>query len=75
MLIDDLGRYSSIEIELADPKLRNRPVGGAFKINQINAVFGALESNFGIRADWLDAKHVRLSSVPKRSSQHAPRAN
>jgi len=59
---DDIARYSGIEVEIADPKLRDRLVGGSFKISQIDEVFVALKNNFGIQADWRDAKHVRLLS-------------
>ncbi|HSS12405.1 MAG TPA: FecR domain-containing protein [Rhizomicrobium sp.] len=61
-VLADISRYSDIQIELADPELRNLPVGGAFSVNQTDAIFAALESNFGIHAEWLDARHVRLSS-------------
>lgn len=69
-VLKDISRYSDIEIELADPALGDRPVAGSFRINQIDAVFDALDSNFGIRADWLDAKHVRLSSDRSKASPH-----
>jgi transmembrane sensor len=61
-VLADIGRYSNIEIELADPELRDMPVGGAFSVNQTDAIFAALENNFGIHAEWIDASHVRLSS-------------
>jgi transmembrane sensor len=62
-VLADIGRYSDIEIELADPALGNLPVGGAFSVNQTDAIFAALENNFGVHAEWLDARHVRLTSV------------
>ena len=68
-VLADISRYSDIEIELADPALKDLPVGGAFSVNQIEAILAALENNFGIRAQWIDARHVRLSSAGvKRSS-------
>jgi transmembrane sensor len=62
-VLADIGRYSDIEIELADPALRDLPVGGAFSVNQTEAIFAALETNFGVHAEWIDARHVRLTSV------------
>jgi transmembrane sensor len=61
-VLADIGRYSQIKIELADPSLANLPVGGAFRTDQIEAIFAALENNFGIRAEWVDAQHVRFTS-------------
>jgi transmembrane sensor len=67
-VLADISRYSDIQIELADPGLRNLPVGGAFSVNQTDAIFAALENNFGIHAEWLDAHHVRLTSVGDKDS-------
>lgn len=69
-VLADISRYSDIKVELADPKLRDRPVGGVFRTNQIHAALASLESNFGIHAQWIDARHVRLTS---RRSSAAPR--
>jgi transmembrane sensor len=67
-VLADIGRYSDIQIELADPALGNLPVGGAFSVNQTDAIFAALENNFGVHAEWLDARHVRLTSVGDKDS-------
>jgi transmembrane sensor len=61
-VLADISRYSSIKIELADPALADLPVGGAFRTDQIEAIFAALENNFGIHAQWLDPQHVRFTS-------------
>jgi transmembrane sensor len=61
-VLADIGRYSDIKVELADPALANLPVGGAFRTDQIEAIFAALENNFGIRAEWIDPQHVRFTS-------------
>src|SRR5471032_1190625 len=53
-VLADVSRYSDIKIELADPALENLPVGGAFRTDQIAAIFAALENNFGIHAEWID---------------------
>lgn len=67
-VLADIGRYSDIEIELADPALRDLPVGGAFSVNQTEAIFAALETNFGVHAEWLDARHVRLTSTSDKDA-------
>jgi transmembrane sensor len=61
-VLADISRYSDIKIELADPALENLPVGGAFRTDQIAAIFAALESNFGVHAEWIDSQHVRFTS-------------
>jgi transmembrane sensor len=61
-VLADVSRYSDIKIELADPALENLPVGGAFRTDQIGAIFAALENNFGVRAEWIDPQHVRFTS-------------
>lgn len=61
-VLADVGRYSDIKIELADPALANMPVGGAFRTDQIEAIFTALENNFGVHAEWIDPQHVRFTA-------------
>ncbi len=61
-VLADISRYSNIKIELADPALADMPVGGAFRTDQIEAIFAALENNFGVRAEWIDPQHVRFTS-------------
>jgi len=66
-VLADVSRYSDIKIELADPSLADLPVGGAFRTDQIDAIFAALENNFGIRAEWVDPQHVRFTSAPEKT--------
>jgi transmembrane sensor len=66
-VLADISRYSNIKIELADPSLADLPVGGAFRTDQIQAIFAALENNFGVHAEWIDPQHVRFTSAHDRS--------
>jgi transmembrane sensor len=66
-VLADVSRYSNIKIELADPVLADLPVGGAFRTDQVAAIFAALENNFGIHAEWIDPQHVRLTSGRDKS--------
>jgi transmembrane sensor len=66
-VLADISRYSNIKIELADPALENLPVGGAFRTDQIEAIFAALENNFGVHAEWIDPQHVRFTSGRDKS--------
>ena len=61
-VLADVSRYSDIKIELADPVLENLPVGGAFRTDQIGAIFAALENNFGVHAEWIDPQHERFTA-------------
>ena len=67
-VLADISRYSDIKIELADPALENLPVGGAFRIDQIEAIFAALQNNFGVHAEWIDPQHVRFTSAREQPS-------
>lgn len=64
-VLADISRYSNITIDLADPALKDLPVGGAFRTDQIDAIFAALENNFDIHAEWISPQHVRLTSGRK----------
>jgi len=61
-VLADISRYSNIKVELADATLENLPVGGAFQIDQTDAIFSALEKNFGLHAEWIDPQHVRFTA-------------
>jgi transmembrane sensor len=65
-VLADISRYSDLKIEVGDPALENLPVGGAFRTDQIEAIFAALEDNFGVRAEWIDPQHVRFVSGPEK---------
>jgi transmembrane sensor len=59
-VVSDISRYTNVKISLSSPTLASLPVGGYFEIGKIRTIFEALESNFGIRAEWIDESHVRL---------------
>ena len=67
-VLEDVSRYADIKIELADPALKDLPVGGAFRTDQIGAIFAALENNFGIRAQWIDSRHVRFTASDEKQT-------
>ena len=66
-VLADVSRYSDIKIELADPALEDLHVLGAFRTDQIEAIFAALENNFGVHAEWIDPQHVRFTSAGEPS--------
>lgn len=66
----DISRYTNVKIELANPDLATMPVGGYFEIGKLRAIFEALESNFGIDAEWIDETHVRLVAGHRRADRN-----
>jgi len=46
-VIAEVGRYTSMKIEIRDPQLRALPVGGRFRVGETQALFDALENGFG----------------------------
>ena len=66
-VLADVSRYSDIKIELADPALEKLPVGGAFRTDQVDAIFAALQENFGLHAEWIGPEHVRLTVAEQKA--------
>ena len=60
-IVKELGRYSRLEIEIVDPALRDLKFGGIFRIGEIQPLFDALETAFGIDVEYMDSNKVRLS--------------
>jgi transmembrane sensor len=63
-VIDEVSRYTPIRIEIADASLRAMPVGGRFRLDDLDAMLDALETSFGIRVLRLDEKHIQLWAAP-----------
>lgn len=57
----EIRRYTTVEFILLDDDLRNEPVGGMFKIGDIDGTLKSLEDNFGIRYRLVDGNKVLLS--------------
>jgi len=62
-VVADVSRYTDVQIEIADPTLKDLKVGGYFKVGEIDPMLEALESSFGVRVERVDDKHVRLSAA------------
>ena len=58
-VVKDVSRYTDILIEI-DPALESLPVGGYFKIGEIEGMFEALETSFGVRVERISPTHVLL---------------
>ncbi len=60
-VVEEVGRYTAIDIQFSDPALRELPIGGYFRVGKIEALFDALESSFGIEVVRVGDSTVRLS--------------
>lgn len=47
-VIEEISRYTDIQIEIRDPELKVLQVGGVFKAGDTESVFNSLKANFGI---------------------------
>jgi transmembrane sensor len=61
-VVDEVGRYTSIEIIIDDPSLRERRIGGYFKVGEIEDLLGTLESDFDIEVNRVHGGEVRLTA-------------
>lgn len=58
-LIDEMNRYTSVQLKLADPSLGNLPVSGAFYDNDQDSLIQALEVGWSLRAER-NGSEIRL---------------
>jgi len=60
-VLQEIGRYTTVEFILLDDGLRSRPVGGVFKVGDVQGALNTLERNFGISYQMVDGNKVLLS--------------
>ncbi len=70
-VVAEIGRYTTVVIEFADPTLRELPIGGRFPVGEIDTLMDVLESQFGLQATRVGPNRVRLSG-PGESSESEP---
>ena len=61
-VVQEISRYSALDIQITDPNLRSLKIGGQFRIGETNAMFDVLESNFNIHVSHLANGQVKLSA-------------
>jgi transmembrane sensor len=59
-VVADISRYADIRFEFATQDLADMRVGGVFGLGEVDDMLEALETNFGVRAERIDDKHVRI---------------
>lgn len=62
----EVGRYTTVTIEIVDPALRQLKIGGQIQVSDTDSMFKALEANFGLTVKRLSYNRVQV--VAKDSS-------
>ena len=57
-----LNRYSTVKLDIGDPKLASVAIGGQFQIGNLDATVELLSKTFGFRAHRIDNTTIRLES-------------
>lgn len=61
-VVKELGRYTTVSIEIPDDTIRGMRVGGRFPVGETEAMLSALETNFNLRV--IRVSHNRVVLVP-----------
>lgn len=59
-VVDRFNRYSSVQMEIADPELAHRSVGGNFDADKAESFIHLLDLSGDIRVERVSSHHVRL---------------
>jgi transmembrane sensor len=57
----EVGRYTDVRIDIADPDLNALRITGRFKNGNVDSMLDALEAGFDVRVERVDGSHIRLS--------------
>lgn len=60
-VVADVSRYTDIQIEIDDPALEALPIGGYFRVGEVEDMFESLEASFGIRVQRINPSKVVLA--------------
>ena len=60
-VVDEIGRYSQLSIELTDPAMASIKIGGQFKVGEVDTMLESLERNFGLKVRRVSYNHIQLS--------------
>ncbi|MFA7555806.1 MAG: FecR domain-containing protein [Spongiibacteraceae bacterium] len=66
-VVDELSRYTTMNIEIIDPELNKIKFGGIFRIDDLPGFFDVVQSNFHINVSYLANDTVQLSSDKNNS--------
>jgi len=60
--IEEISRYTGIQLIIVDPTISDIPIGGRFKTNDIEALIASLDTSFNIRSEQVSANRIHLSA-------------
>lgn len=61
--VEEIARYTSVEIDIVDPELRAIEIGGQIRVTDTDSMFKALEANFGVKIERLSYNRVQIVAV------------
>ena len=61
-VIDEVSRYTALQIDVLDPDLKKIRIGGQFQIGETDALFDALENGFGLKVSRLSDRHIQINA-------------
>ncbi len=64
-VVKELGRYTTVSIEIPDENIRSMRVGGRFPVGETESMLAALETNFNLRA--IRVSHNRVVLAPAQN--------
>ena len=65
--VEQIRRYTQVEIVIEDPQLKQMPVGGYFRTGEVDAMLEALELSFGIEVVFVEKDRVLLSKATEQA--------
>lgn len=65
-VVAQVNRYSSVKLEIEDPRLASIAIGGRFRIGDLDAVLDVLRTNFDIQFSQIDEHSIRLEAAHRR---------
>lgn len=65
-VVEQVNRYSTIPLRIADPTLSSVTIGGRFRVGDLDAVLDVLHANFGIQSHRLGEERIELDRQPSR---------
>ena len=69
-MVAELNRYLPLRIEIVDSALSDLPIGGRFKVGELEALFDVLETSFDVQVSRLDDQHVKLFQKTQKTQKN-----
>lgn len=61
-VLDEVARYTTVRIEIADARLKDKRITGMLQIGDIDLMLEGMEAALGLKADWVAPNLVQLRS-------------